>query len=166
MHPKSNQAFFVQADLALASAQNTSRSHSGLHASILAQFLEAGNFSVRDTFQALTDRSKGTAALAHSASGLTVGQPLSASKTQGVECAEDLEISLPGTPEDSRSSAISSGSSSSCSSRSSPHASDDRAPDAQAEHTQAAESRSEVRPMLDHHDSHQRWHLIAAVACM
>lgn len=152
----------MQADLALASAQNTSRSHSGLQASNLAQFLEAGNFSVRDTFQALTDRSKGTAAVAHSASGQ---QPLSALNMHTVKCAEDMDNGLPGSPEGS-SSAYSSRSCSSCSSRSSPHASNDRAPDAQAEHTQAAESSFKVRLMLDHHDSHQRWHLMGCCCCM
>lgn len=154
----------MQADLALASAQNTSRSHSGLQASTLAQLLEAGNFSVRDTFQALTDRSKGTAALAHS--GLTVGQSLSPFNIYSVKCAEDLDNGLPGSLEDSRSSSYSSGSSSSCSSRSSPHASDNRAPGAHFEHTQAAETRSKVRLMLDHHECHQRWHLMDCCCCM
>lgn len=151
---KSDQASFVQADLALASAQNTSRSHSGLQASSLAQLLEAGNFRVRDTFQALTDRSKGTAAVAHSASGLTVGQSLSALNTHNVKCAEDLDNSLPGSLEDGTTSAYSSGSSSSCSSISSPHASNDCAPNAHVEHTHVVDSRSKVRLMLDHHDCH------------
>ena len=135
----------LQADLALASAQNTSRSHSGLKPSSLAQFLEACNFSVRDTFQALTNRSKGTAASARSASGLTAAQPLSALERQSDDWADDVGHALPSSSEDIRSSAYSSHSGSSCSSRSSPHVSDQSAPDAQAEHAQAAESRPQVR---------------------
>ena len=147
----------LQADLALASAQNTSRSHSGLQASSLAQFLEAGKFSVRDTFQALTNRSKGTAASTRPASGLAAGQPMSALERQSVNGADDVGNALPSSSEDSRSSAYSSQSDRSCSSGSSPRASDDSRPDAKTEHAQAPESRPEVRLTLDHHGCHQTW---------
>ena len=136
----------LQADLALASAQNTSRSHSGLQASSLSQFLEAGNFSVRETFEALTNRSKGTAASARSASGLAAGQPMSALERQSFEGADEVGES---SSEDSRSSTCSSQSDRSCSSGSSPHASEDSRPDVQAEHAKPAESRLEVRFTLD-----------------
>ena len=134
----------LQADLALASAQNTSRSHGGLQTSSLAQFLEAGNFSVRDTFQALTNRSKGTAASARSAFELAAGQPMSALERQRIVGADEEGNALSSSSEDSRSSAYSSQSDRSCSSGSSPGASDGSRPFFQAEHAQAAESRPEV----------------------
>ena len=147
----------LQADLALASAQNTSRSHSGLQPSSLAQFLEAGNFSVSDAFQALTNRSKGAAASARSASGLPAGQLMSALERQSVGGADEVGNALPSSSEDSRSSAYSSQSGSSCSNGSSPRASNDSRPDAQAELARAAESRPEVRLTLDHSGCHQTW---------
>lgn len=129
----------LQADLALASAQNTSRSHRGQQTT---HSLDTQGFSLRDAFQSLTDRSKGTAVSARSA----CWQPSFASaRRPDIECADDMGHAPPSSPEDSRSSSYStSHSGSSCSGRSNSSSSDDDGSEASAEHAQGAASGSEV----------------------
>ena len=118
----------------MASAQNTSRSHRGQQAT---HSLDTPSFSLRDAFQSLTDRSKGTAVSARWAP--------SSARRPDIMCADDVGHALPSSPEDSQSSSCSSGQSgSSCSSRSISHSSDEDGLEASAEHAQGGASRSEV----------------------
>lgn len=108
--------------------------------------MDTTQFSLRDAFQSLTDRSRGTAVSARTASW----QPLSASARHlDVEGADGVSHASPSSPEDSMSSTYStSESGSSCSSRSGSPTPDEDGPEFQPELAQQAESSSEVRPTL------------------
>ena len=69
----------MQAEVAVASAQNTSRSPGHAFSPAPALSLDLKSLSLRETFHSLTDSSRSRAASARTASGLSARQPLSAS---------------------------------------------------------------------------------------
>ena len=67
----------LQAESAIASAQNTSRSLHHAHSAAPAISLDLKSLSLKETFQSLTDSSRDRTASARTASGLSARQPMS-----------------------------------------------------------------------------------------